>query len=503
MARAIATLGIVGTGVMGVGIAQIASTAGLKVRLFDARDGAATDAKERLRATFATLVAKQKIEQGVADDALSRLVPATDIADLADCDLVIEAILEDLAAKRQLIADLENIVAPDAVLATNTSSLSVTAIARACRKPERFAGFHFFNPVPLMRVIEVIPGFHTSAEVTTALLSLAERCGHRGVLAKDTPGFIINHAGRAFGTEALRLVEEGVADFAAIDRILREGAGFRMGPFELFDLTGLDVSHPATEAIFEQFYGDPRYRPSYLAQQRVVASQLGRKTGQGFYNYGQGSPMAKARDALPPMPIPPVWIGRSAHFDTAALIRLVKTLGGRIDEGAASSEGSLILVAPLGDDATTVAYGARLDARRVVAIDLLTASDRHRTLMTTPATDPAFAAAALTLFSGDAAGATLIRDSMGFVAQRVVAMVVNLASDIAQQRIASPADIDDAVRIGLGYPMGPLSWGDSLGPATILRLLERLNALSGDPRYRPSAWLRRRAQLGLSLLAEG
>jgi 3-hydroxybutyryl-CoA dehydrogenase len=504
MSRTISTIGIVGVGVMGTGIAQIAAAAGLTVKLYDAREGAAAAAVEALHVTFDKLVARGKIEPGVASLAMSRLAPENDIAGLADCDLVVEAIVEKLEAKQQLFAELETVVAQDALLATNTSSLSVTAIAVSCSHPERVAGFHFFNPVPLMRVVEIIPGFATSIDTTNTLVELARRIGHRGVVARDTPGFIINHAGRAYGTEALRLAEEGVASFAAIDAILRDAGGFRMGPFELFDLTGLDISHPATRAIFDQFFSDPRYRPSYLAEQRVAARQFGRKTGAGFYNYGGaeggGAPQAEQREAL--QEIPPLWLSRSSEFDLDELKAVIEACGGLIDGADSPGEGSLILLAPLGDDATEAAVREKVDPVRSVAIDLLNGLRGRRTLMGTPATDPKMLAAAAQLFAKDGVEVTVIGDSMGFVVQRVLAAIINLACEIAQQRIASPADIDDAVRLGLGYPQGPLSWGDSLGPRRILKIISRMHALSGDPRYRPSPWLRRRAQLGLSLMQE-
>ena len=212
-------LGLVGTGVMGSGIAQIAAQAGLTVRLFDARDGAARSARTSLAATFDKLVAKGKIEAVAAAAALERLQVADTLEALADCDVVVEAIIERLDAKQELLTRLEAIVSPDCILATNTSSLSVTAIARACQTPERVAGFHFFNPVPLMKVVDVIDGLATDPAVGDALLALAERMGHRGVRAKDTPGFIVNHLGRAYGTEALKIHAEGVAPRGAIDRI--------------------------------------------------------------------------------------------------------------------------------------------------------------------------------------------------------------------------------------------------------------------------------------------
>jgi 3-hydroxybutyryl-CoA dehydrogenase len=273
-----------------------------------------------------------------------------------------------------------------------------------------------------------------------------------------------------------------------------------MGPFELFDLTGLDVSHPATEAIFTQFYADPRYRPSYLAQQRVVAGRLGRKAGRGFFDY-TGAPLPQS--AAPPAGVtyggPAVWLAPDGD-QRAEVLAIVKGAGAILDDGERPSDKSLLVVMPLGEDATCVAVRLGLDAKRVIALDTLLPLDRHRTLMTTPATDTSYTQFALALFGSDGHGATVIRDSLGFVVQRVLAMIVNLAAEIAQQRIATPVDIDDAVRLGLGYPFGPLAWGDRIGANRILTALSHIEAISGDVRYRPSAWLRRRASLGLSLM---
>ncbi|EPO8351724.1 3-hydroxyacyl-CoA dehydrogenase NAD-binding domain-containing protein, partial [Pseudomonas aeruginosa] len=230
MTRSIERMAIVGSGVMGTGIAQIAIQAGIQVRLFDAREGAAQAARDNLKRTFDKLVEKGKISADNAVAALERLQVATALEQLSDAQLVVEAIVERLDAKQALLTDLEAVVDADCILATNTSSLSVTSIARSCRHPERVAGFHFFNPVPLMKVVEVIDGLATDPAVGDCLQALAALMGHRGIRAKDTPGFIINHAGRAYSTEALQILKEGVAEPADIDRILREGMGFRMGP---------------------------------------------------------------------------------------------------------------------------------------------------------------------------------------------------------------------------------------------------------------------------------
>lgn len=494
------TLGIAGAGAMGRGIAQVAAQAGIRVLLFDLAPGAAAAAQQAIAATLSGLAAKGKIAQDAADAAAARIEPAATLEAFAPCHVVIEAIIEKLEAKRQLFTALEGIVGGDCILASNTSSLSVTEIAAACRRPDRVAGYHFFNPVPLMKVVEVIDALLTESWVGEALTALARRMGHTPVRAKDTPGFIVNHAGRGYVTEALRLLGENVAEFHEIDRILREAAGFRMGPFELLDLTGLDVSHPVMESIYHQYYQEPRYRPSALAAQRLAGGVLGRKSGRGFYIYADGKQQA--------MPVPPapsarparVWVSSARPSFAAAVRDLACKLGGTLDESQSPQDGALCIVTPLGEDATTCATREGLDATRTVAIDVLAGLDKRRTLMTTPLTTPAMRDAAHGLFAADGVPASVIRDSAGCVAQRVLAHIVNIGCDIAQQGIATPEDIDRAVTLGLGYPKGPLALGDALGPRTVLDILDNLQACYGDPRYRPSPWLRRRALLGASLL---
>ncbi len=501
MAREIKRMAVVGAGVMGTGIAQIAAQAGVEVLLFDNREGAAQTARENLQQTLDTLVAKGKIPPTDAQATLGRLRVASALTDLSDVDVVVEAIIEHLDAKQALLAQLEAVVRDDCILVTNTSSLSVTSIARECRKPERVAGFHFFNPVPLMKVVEVIDGLASDPRVGDRLQALAARMGHRGIRAKDTPGFIINHAGRAYSTEALQILKEGVTEPAEIDRILREGLGFRMGPLELFDLTALDVSHPVIESIYNQFYQEPRYRPAALTRQMLEAGYVGRKVGRGFYRYANGQMV----DVPPPQPVPSVeampavWLGTENEADRASLSALLERLGAQVEQGSSPSDAALCLLAPYGVDATTAAHRFGVDPTRTVCIDALLDCTRYRTLMLTPATRTDMRHAAHALLSCDGVGVSVINDSVGFVAQRVLAMIVNLAGDIVQQRIASVEDLDEGVRRGLGYPQGPLAWGDSVGAQRLLTILERMTELTGDPRYRPGPWLRRRAALGLSL----
>ncbi len=490
-------VGIIGCGVMGRGIAQIAVLSGATVFLADANAGAATAARRTLTATFTTLVGKGKLQEDDVSDALARLHVCSELADLADCDVIIEAIIEDLAAKKTLFATLETLVRADAILASNTSSLSVTAIAAGLQHPQRVAGFHFFNPVPLMKIVEVIGGILTAEAVVAQLLALGRQWGHTAVRAKDTPGFIVNHAGRGFGTEGLRILSEGVTSVATLDRILRDTAGFKLGPCELMDMTGLDVSHPVMESIYRQYYDEPRFRPQGLTRQMLTAGLLGKKTGRGFYVYDEnGKKVMPAEAAVTQAEPGPVWLSRAEPLLAERLL----AAGYEVESGATPSAQALCIVTPLGEDCTDCVVRQGLDARRTVAIDALFDSPTHHVLMTNPATDPAYLAQACGLFGRDGARISVLQDSTGLVTQRVLAHIINIACDIAQQGIALPADIDRGVILGLGYPHGPLAWGDQLGAATVLRILHNIERLSGDTRYRPSPWLQRRAALGLSLL---
>ncbi|MFD1711688.1 3-hydroxyacyl-CoA dehydrogenase [Ottowia sp. GY511] len=498
------TVGIVGTGAMGRGIAQIAAQAGSTVILFDTQATAIEKAREALGAQWNKLVEKGRLTDEQATAQKERLKSAAALADLAPCDLVVEAVVERLDVKQKLFGELEDIVAPTAVLATNTSSLSVTAIAAGLKRPQQFAGYHFFNPVPLMKVVEVIAGLKTDAAVCQQLADYARQMGHTPVQAGDTPGFIVNHAGRGYGTEALRIVGEGVTDFATIDRILKDQVGFKLGPFELMDLTALDVSHPVMESIYRQYYEEPRFRPSVITAQRLAGGVLGKKVGDGFYKYVDGAAQIAAEPPVPQVAeLPPVWVSTRAAR-RAELYQLLKDLGAKIETGQSPSPQALTIVAPLGFDMTTVAVVERLDPARTVGIDMLIddAATKRRVLATNPATRTDMRDAAHALFAKDGKPVSVIRDSGGFVTQRVVATIINIAADMCQQRVCTPKDLETAVTLGLGYPLGPLAMGDKYGPANILEVLFNLQTVYGDPRYRPSPWLRRRGAIGLSLLHE-
>ena len=494
-------IGIVGCGVMGRGIAQIAALAGATVWLNDTRTGAAESAKQALAGTVNMLVDKGKLQRDAGDGAISRLHAADLPEQLAGCHVVIEAIVENLEAKKELFRALEDIVRPDTVLATNTSSLSVTAIAAGLKRPQQVVGFHFFNPVPLMKIVEAIGGLMTAPGIVDYMLELGRHWGHTAVRAKDTPGFIVNHAGRGFGTEGMRILAEDVTDIPTLDRILRDGPGFRLGPCELMDLTGLDVSHPVMESIYHQYYEEPRFRPQNLTRQMLEGGALGRKVGRGFYHYSADGKKEAAAEPTPSSALPPsVWLSQARPELAARIAPFLNAAGVTIEDAERPSEQALCIVTPLGDDATRCCVAQGLDPRRTVAVETLFDLTRRRVVMTTPATEAAYADMAHGLLGADGAAVSMVRDSSGLVSQRVVAHIINIAAEIAQQGIAEPADIDRAVTLGLGYPRGPLAWGDELGARTVLTILNNLLQETGDPRYRASQWLRRRAELGLSLL---
>jgi 3-hydroxybutyryl-CoA dehydrogenase len=493
VSRADLVAGVAGSGTMGRGIVQVLAQCGVRTLVFDAQPGAARRARDSIGETLAKLAERGKLDRGAADAAVGRIEIVERLEAFAPCHLVVEAIVEDLGAKRELFSRLEGIVAADTVLASNTSSLSVTAMAAGCKRPQRVAGYHFFNPVPVMKIVEVVAGELTEDWATEALAALARRFGHTPVRCKDTPGFVVNHAGRAYVPEALRILSEGVADFATIDRILVDAAGFRLGPFGLMDLVGLDVSHAVMKSMYQQYFEEPKYKPSFLCEPRVAAGLLGRKTGRGWYTYTKEGTAEPVPDGTPP---------RTSKPQSVWAVPELKELLGKLEARMAAKPeaAALCLVAPLGKDATTSALELGLDPRRTIAVDPLFGFSKRRTLMPTAVTTEEAKESAHSLLASDGVPVSVIRDSPGFVAQRVVAHIVNVGCDIAQMRIAAPEDLDRAVVLGLSYPRGPLAMGDAAGAGRILAVLEAMHDFYQEPRYRPSPWLRRRAKLGASLL---
>ncbi|MFJ8927749.1 3-hydroxyacyl-CoA dehydrogenase [Streptomyces sp. NPDC102364] len=493
---------IVGAGAMGRGIAQWAASAGHTVELGDVRAEAVREAVDFVRSMLDRAVAKGRMtaEDGAA--AVARLVPLDDPwAPGPDVELVVEAVREDLDTKAEVFGKLEQALPATTVFATNTSSLSVTRIAAPLADPTRLAGLHFFNPVPLMRIVEVVPGAATRRELPALLTELVESCGHRAVTVADTPGFLVNHAGRGLVTEALALLEESVARPADIDRVARDVLGLRMGPFELMDLTGLDVTAAVIDSIWQGFRHEPRLRPSYLTPNRVTAGFLGRKTGRGWYAYGP-----EASDS----PEEPVSgdAGRPVHVvgegeDARALRDALTAAGASVENDGHPSAEALVLVPVWGTTVADAIAAHELPAARTFGVDPLSMAGGRRVLSVTPAADPTAARDARAVLARGEHTVTIVRDTAGSVAQRLLASVVSVASSIAERGLAAPADIDLAVTLGLGYPTGPLAWGDRVGAARMLDLQRSLHTTTGDPRHRPTRWLTERALLGLPLTHQG
>jgi len=490
----IKTVGVIGAGAMGRGIAQLSCTAGFETLMFDIDHEAAIEATASVRSRIKRLIEKGK---PINQNAGSKLRDVPNLSDLAKCDLVIEAIVENLEVKKLLFRDLELIVGSDTILATNTSSLSVTSIASALKRPERAAGLHFFNPPPLMKIVEVVRGIRTEKSVLERLHTFVNFFGHYAVQVEDTPGFLLNFIGRAYVTEAFRLLEDRIADYSVIDRIMRS-AGFRMGPFELMDLTGLDVTHPATEQVYNGYYNDPRLRPSFIARNRVAGGLLGKKTTSGFYSDEEiekfDSP--KCSQAAPTIKFALVGddeTGLKSYEKMFNSFGLSKSVTKNLEEA------EFILCAALGHDAASAAITFNIDQKKMFLLDFIASDSTLVTLVRGISVQAETVGLARCLLNSANIEVEVVQDSPGAIKQRIQSMVVNIACEAAQKGLASPEQIDRAIMLGLGYPKGPLQMGDEIGPRRILDCLNQMMKATGDPRYRPSLWLRRRAELGLSL----
>lgn len=490
---------VIGAGVMGRGIAQWAITAGHEVELADISAEAVSAARSAITDILQRLVDKGRMDADDMASALSRLHAVDAPTAPGDLDLVIEAVKEDIEIKAALFRELEAVLPASAILATNTSSIPVTRIGATLQDPTRVAGLHFFNPAPLMKVVEVIPGMRTSADVVERLVQFVESGGHRPVVVADTPGFLINHAGRGLVTEAFALLEDCVATESDIDVISREVLGLRMGPFELMDLTGLDVTGAVIESIWTGFRYSDRLRASYLTPNRVAAGLFGRKTGRGFYDYADGAERPATSYAAGEAQRS-IWIDPTD--DHAELVTTWATArGARIESGPSASDDAIVLVAPWGSSVTSRIAERGLPASRTLGVDPLCLSTERVVLAITPATDRTTALDAVAALGS--ANVTVVNDTHGSVAQRLLASIVGVAASIAERGIATPADIDTGVRLGLGYPVGPLAWGDRIGAERMLGLQQRMFDETGDARYRPSPWIAQRARLGLALTDAG
>jgi 3-hydroxybutyryl-CoA dehydrogenase len=498
---------VVGAGIMGAGIAQVAALAGHEVRLFDLREGATTDVRHKLAATLDGLVAKGRLERGAASAALARITPAATLAEAAGAALVIEAIVEKLEAKRSLFQELESIVGADTVLATNTSSISVTAIANGLQHPGRLVGMHFFNPVPLMKLVEVVSGLATDPEVAQAIFDLSRAWGKVPVFARSTPGFIVNRIARPYYAETLALLHEQAATPLVLDACLK-AAGFRMGPCELMDLIGHDTNFAVTQSVFEANFFDKRYVPSLVQREMVDGGLLGRKSGRGFYRYPGEAPAVVAATHAAPDTAREVTVhgdGPLAEALEAAATRALAPHGwGPARERASGWTGLVI------DGAHLLLTDGRPAWERSAALGLadVVVFDLPLVLPHAPGAALAFAVSAQ-CSAGWAANAAAWLHALGFtplqvtdapalVVARTVAMLVNEAADAVQQGVCSTDGADAAMKLGVNYPAGPFEWLETIGPAAVIGIVQALDATYRGERYRVSPWLQRRAAASAS-----
>ena len=495
---------VVGAGIMGIGIAQVAAQAGHPVRLHDAREGAAAAAKAKLGATLAGLVAKGRLAEDAATATLDRITPIATLEEAGSgpaLGLVVEAIVEDLAAKRALFQQLESIVAPACVLATNTSSISVTAIANGLRHPERLVGMHFFNPVPLMKLVEVVSGLHTEPAVADAIFRLGQAWGKVAVHARSTPGFIVNRIARPYYAEALALLLEQAATPQVLDACLR-GAGFRMGPCELMDLIGHDTNFAVTNSVFEANFYDKRYQPSLVQREMVDGGLFGRKSGRGFYRYPEGAAALPVAVHEAPATAREITVhGDCAiadHLEAAATQALAGQGWGPARRRDSGWTGMVVDGAQLVMTRDRTAGELALERR---CADLAV-FDRPLVLPAPPGSALAYALAsdcgagwrtqAPAWLAALGYAPLQVADSPGLVVARTVAMLINEAADAVLQGVCVPAGADAAMKLGVNYPAGPFEWLAHWSARDVCALVDSLDHHYRGERYRVSPWLRRR-----------
>lgn len=484
-----APVAVIGAGTMGAGIAQVAATAGHRVFLYDAQGGAAEQGKAGVAKALKKRVDTGKMTPEALEALLARIQPVSSLAELAPAKLVIEAIVEKLEVKRSVFAEVEGIVAEDAILASNTSSLSLTAIAAPLQRPAQVAGLHFFNPAPLMALVEIVSGLATAPAVAETLYATAKAWGKEPVQTKSTPGFIVNRVARPFYAEALRVLQEGGADVATLDAVLREGAGFRMGPFALMDLIGHDVNYAVTSSVFDAYYKDKRFQPSLIQQDLVEAGWLGRKSGRGFYDYGEGAEPPQPATAAP-CPAPSVLTLRGEVSLRPLLEKQGVAFAQEAGDGSILADG-VLLVPSDGRPATQRAAEEGIDS--LVVYDLIAPETASRIALAKAdqAPDSALATACGVMQAAGLA-VSVLDDVPGLIATRTVAMLANEAADAVLHGVASAADIDTAMTKGVNYPKGPLAWAEDIGLERVLEVLDTLFDIYREDRYRASPLLQRK-----------
>ena len=452
------TIGVMGSGTMGAGIAQLACKTGARTLLHDPIADALVRGAQGVRAGLEKEAAKGKLTEDQAREAVERLEVCDSLEQLAECELVIEAAPERLDVKHELYGHLSEIVSERCVLASNTSSLPITAVAAGATHPERVVGMHFFNPAPLMRLLEVISGVLSDERALALAEATGAAMGKDVIRAADVPGFIVNRCNRPFGLEALRILAERIADIPTIDRIVRLGGGFRMGPFELSDLVGVDTGFDVSKSFYELSFGEPRWRPSPIQARQVAAGLHGRKTGRGYYDYSGEGPHRPADPDRPARSADAVVQGNGPVADALRAL-------------APGSGGPKIAVNGL---------GGTVDGEQFYAIAPLTLVE-----ITGDAGERAF--------QGLGLHTARVQSSPGGVLPRIVCQLVNECAFALGEGVGSEQDIDTGMVLGLNHPRGPLSWGREIGFGNVLELLDTLCDVYREERYRPAPALRRLA----------
>jgi len=493
-----ATVAVIGSGAMGAGIAQIAAAAGHVVKLFDARPEAAAKAIADIRKTYSRLTEKGKMQAHEAELAGARLYPVSTIEDLAGAALAVEAITESLEAKRGLFAALEEIVGPQCILATNTSSISITAIGAGLARPQRLVGMHFFNPVPLMALVEVISGLATERQYAETVYATAQAWGKNPVNATSSPGFIVNRVARPYYAEALRVAQEQGAAPATLDAIMREAGGFRMGPFELMDLIGHDVNFAVTSSVFAAYFNDPRFTPSVMQQELVNAGFLGRKSGRGFYHYGSDAAPPEAVNE-PARPAPAEIALRGAHSMLEAIAGRAAIAGIKLMRKPDSCNGAACIEIGgarvfLTDGRTATRRAAEAEYRDIVLVDLardFSSAQRVALARAAQCSDAAYEAA-VALFQAAGYMVSPLADVPGMIVMRTVAMLANEVADAVNQGVCSVEAVDIAMEKGVNYPRGALRWADAIGIPVLGQVLHNLADTYGEDRFRISPLIQRK-----------
>jgi 3-hydroxybutyryl-CoA dehydrogenase len=487
-----AIVAIVGSGMMGVGIAQLAAVAGHNVLLYDIQPEALTTAVDNLKKGVQRLVDKNLISSSEGQQAIDRIATAKSLSNLDNAAMVIEAVAEDLQIKRSLFSELEAVVSRDCILASNTSSLSITGIASHLKFPERVVGMHFFNPVQAMQLVEVVRGLATSDICAQTVYATAARWGKAPVYTKSTPGFIVNRVARPYYAEGLRLLNECAGTPASIDTIMREAGGFRMGPFELMDLIGHDTNLAVTKSMFQAYFCDPRFTPSVIQQELVDAGYLGRKSGRGFYRYSS--------DTLPAEAIAEPMASCPKHVSFTGEDLFLSAVGQRSQKANIATQSFEAEDAVIRAGSATLAVtDGRTASQRAIDTDLpnTVLVDLALNFLTTKTVAVARAAACSDEAFCDAVGllqaagyiVIRLRDLPALAVMRTVAMLINEAADVVNQGVCSVTDLDAAMEKGVNYPRGPLAWADAIGIARIQIVLKNISDFYGEDRYRISPLL--------------